>query len=62
MHNPESMLENKTHKIHFETQMDHLIPVRREDAALIKKNKNLSGGFCRAGWQKSESKRKRSVT
>ena len=33
MHNPESVLENETHKVlwDFEVQMDHLISARRPD-------------------------------
>ena len=46
MHNQESMLENETHNIlyDFEIQTDHLIPARRLDIALIdnKKKENVS--------------------
>ena len=37
MHKPESVLENETHKIlwDFEIQTDHLIPARRPDLVLI---------------------------
>ena len=41
MHKPESVLENKTHKIlwDFEIQTDHLITARRPDLVLINKEK-----------------------
>ena len=42
MHNPESVLENKTHKVHldFVIQTDHLISTRRPDLIIINKNEN----------------------
>ena len=45
MHNPESVLENETHKLlwHFEIQMDHLISARRQDLVIINRKK----GTCR---------------
>ena len=41
MHKPESVLENETHKIlwDYEIQTDHLIPARRPDLVLINKKK-----------------------
>ena len=41
MHKPESVLENETHKIlwDFEIQTDHLITARRPDLVLINKKK-----------------------
>ena len=41
MHNPESALENETHKIlwEFEIQTDYPIPARRPDIEMIKKIK-----------------------
>ena len=41
MHNVESVLENKTHKLlcNFEIQTDHLISARRPDLLMIKKKK-----------------------
>ena len=41
MHNPESVLENETHKFlwDFEIQTDHLISVRRPDVIIINKKK-----------------------
>ena len=39
MHNPESVLENGTHKILFEIQTDHLITSRRPNFMIVKKNK-----------------------
>ena len=42
MHNPESVLENETHKLlwDFEIQMDHLISVRQPDLILNKKKED----------------------
>ena len=39
MHNPESVLENETHKLlwDFEIQTDHLISARRTDLIMINK-------------------------
>ena len=49
IHKPESVLENGTHKIlwDFEIQTDHLIPARKADLELIKKKKGIlpSSGF-----------------
>ena len=41
MHKPESVLENKTHKLHwdFEIQTDHLISARRPGPEKVKKKK-----------------------
>ena len=41
MHEPESMLENETHKIlwDFEKQTDHFTPARKPDWVIIKKKK-----------------------
>ena len=41
MHNPKSTLENETHKIllDFDIQTDHLISTRRPDLVIVKKNK-----------------------
>ena len=41
MHKPESVLENETHKIlcDFEIQTDHLIPARRPDLTIVKKKR-----------------------
>ena len=43
MHKLESLLENKSHKIHkkFEIQMDHQISARRPDRFLINKKKKV---------------------
>ena len=49
MHKPESILENETHEIlwDFDIQTGHLIPVRRLDLVLFNKEKKLSScGFC----------------
>ena len=42
MYNPASALENETHKLlwDFEIQTDHLISARRPDLIIIKKKKN----------------------
>ena len=41
MHNPVPVLENDTHKLlwDFNMQMDHLIPARRPDLIIINKKK-----------------------
>ena len=41
MHNPESVLENETHKLfcEFQIQTDQLISARRPDIVIIKKKK-----------------------
>ena len=38
---PESIVENETHKIiwNFEIQIDHLIPARRPDLAIVNQKK-----------------------
>ena len=43
MHNPESILENETHRIlrGFEIQTHHLISARRPDLGIVKKKVNL---------------------
>ena len=50
MHNPESVLENETHKIlcDFQIQTDHLISARRPDLMIINKKKNnlRNRGLC----------------
>ena len=44
MHNPESVLENETHKLFwdFEIQTDHLILPRGLDLIIINKKKELA--------------------
>ena len=44
MYNPESVLENETHKLlwDFEIQMDHLISDRRPDLIIINKERELA--------------------
>ena len=41
MHNPAPLLENATHKLlgDFQIQTDHLIPARRQDLIIINKKK-----------------------
>ena len=61
MHKPESVLENGTHKIlwDFEIQMDHPIPARRPYLVLIKREKKLSfGGYCYSSRPQSENVQK----
>ncbi len=43
MHNRESILENETHKIplDFEIQTDHLISARRPDLEVVNKKREL---------------------
>ena len=43
MHNPAPVLENATHKLlwDFNIQTDHLIPARRPDLIIINKNKKI---------------------
>ena len=43
MHNPESILENDTHKLlwDFNIQTNHLIPSRRPDLIIINKKKRI---------------------
>ena len=43
MHKPESVLENETHKIlwDFEIQTDHQIPARRPDLVMINKKERI---------------------
>ena len=43
MHNPAPVLENDTHKLlwDFNIQTDHLIPARRPDLIMINKKENL---------------------
>ena len=62
--NLKSFLENETHKIHwdFEMQTVHLISARQLDLVEVNKNKrkNLStSGLCRSGWPQSKTERKR---
>ena len=47
MHKPESVVENKTHKIlwNFEIQTDHQIPARRPDLVINKKRTYLLEDF-----------------
>ena len=55
MHNPESVLENETHKVlcDFEIKTDHLISARRLDIVLVNNNNKIenlaNGGLWRSG-------------
>ncbi len=61
MHNPASVLENDTHKLlwDFDIQTDHLISIRRPGVIIInKKKENLQN--CRyycPGWQQNKTER-----
>ena len=65
MHSPESVLENETHKVlwDFEIQTDHLILARRPDSdsqQKKKKKENLPNiGFCRSCWPQGKTETKR---
>ena len=56
MHNPAPVLENDTHKLlwDFNIQTDHLIPARRPDLIIIKKEKK-KGPFFFAEMQSAHS-------
>ena len=61
MHELESVLENETHKFHwdFEIQTDHLISARRPDLVIVTKKENLpNSGLCRQGGPLTKNKRK----
>ena len=49
MHNPESVVENETHKLQwdFDIQTDHLISARRPDLIIIKKEKREKKRTCK---------------
>ena len=59
MHNPAHVLENDTHKLlwDFNIQTDHLIPARRPELIIINKNKeNLQNcRLCCPGWPQSKT-------
>ena len=62
MNKLESVLENETHKIltDFEIQTSHLIPTRRPDQEMITKKDNmLHNVLCRPRRPQSENQRKR---
>ena len=61
-YNPESALENETHKIlmDFEIQTGHLIPAGWQAWLIVKERGNLpSSGLSRFSWSQSKTKRKR---
>ena len=61
MHNPAPVLENATHKLlwDFNIQMDHLIPARRTDLIILnKKGVNLQNSrLCCPGWPQNKTER-----
>ena len=72
MSNLESALENETHKVlrDFEIQTDHLISARQPNLVIVDKKKKkkkkkkkqenpTNSGFYRSGWPQSKIKRKR---
>ena len=61
MHNPESVLENETHKLlrDFEIKTDHLIPARQPDLVVIHKEKMPNCGLGCPNWPLSKIERKR---
>ena len=58
MHNPESVLENETHKLllDFEIQTDHPISASRPDLVIVEKNPEnlLNSGLCCHGGPQSK--------
>ena len=62
MHNQPSVLENDTHKLlwDFDLQIDHLISARRPDLIIInKKKENLQNcGLCCPSWPQNKIERK----
>ena len=59
-HNPAPVLENATHKLlwDFNIQTDHLIPVRRPDLIIINKKENLKNSrLCCPGWPQNKTER-----
>ena len=62
MYNPEFVLENETHKLlwDFEIQTDHLISARRPDLQIVSNKENLqTRGHCRLDRPQRENKRER---
>ena len=62
MHNPESILENETHEVlwDFEIQTDYLILAKRPDLMIAKlKDKLPNSGLRRSDGPPSKIKRKR---
>ena len=59
IHNPESILENETHKIlgDFDKQTDHLISARPSDSQQKKENL-LNSRLCRSSWLPGKTERK----
>ena len=62
MHNPASVIENDTHKLlwDFDIQTDHLISARRPDLIIINppKKENLQNcGLCCPGWPQNKTER-----
>ena len=60
MHNSETFLDNETHKLFwdFELQTDHQISAWQPDFVIINKKENLQNcGLCCPGWPQSENER-----
>ena len=60
MHNTTSVLENDTHNLlwDFDIQTHHLITARRPDLIIINNNSLRHCGFCCPGWSQSKIERK----
>ena len=61
MHNPESVLENDTHKIlwDFDAQTDHLLSARRPVPVIVDKKEDLPNSeLCRSIWPQRKTERK----
>ena len=61
MHNPAPVLENATHKLLWDVniQTDHIIPARRPDLIIINKNKqNMQNSrLCSPSWPQNKTER-----
>ena len=64
MHNSEPVLDNETHEIlwDFEIQTNYLISARRPDLVIVKKEENMMNcGLRRSGESPVKTERKRKV-
>ena len=61
IHNPESLQDNKMHKVlwDFQIQTDHLISARRPDLIVVNKKENFPNcELCCSGWPQSKIEKK----
>ena len=60
MHNAKSILENETHELlrDFEIQTDHLILARRPGIVRVKKENQPNNGVCHIGRSQSKNGKK----